>query len=262
MRYQDEPEQHPDEAESEKKAALFFRQDRLQQEAAERRAQYQRRSESPTRLQRRAPPPLKLHETKANGLLELRAKASRDPNTIPASKEIRRKGSIKLPLPISISAPSLTAVQPRKAIKQAEDELEYKHRHTFIGTASLNDFLELLELTPEQTTTKDVVARAFTKLAAAEQIHARQQSTCCDGWEAVSRIDGTSDYRNYVAQAQIKLGSVTLAQFLELCSFGAEGRIGGLAVVEAFLVASHLDAKAGYGTGSKAKAFRHWMVQQ
>ncbi|KAF2660079.1 hypothetical protein K491DRAFT_712110 [Lophiostoma macrostomum CBS 122681] len=145
--------------------------------------------------------------------------------------------------------------------EQAERELEYKHRHVFIGTASLDDFLEILEMTSDYKTYKDRVASAFTILAATEQETVRKEALR-GGWELVSRIDATSHNSDYVARAQIKLGSITLAKFLDLMQFDEEEMIGAINVIEAFSVACFLDGNAGNGTGSKAKAFRRWNVEQ
>jgi hypothetical protein len=47
-----------------------------------------------------------------------------------------------------------------------------------------------------------------------------------------------------------------------LIPFDEADEVAVMRVVEAFSVASHLDATAGIGTGSKAKAFRSWLVEQ
>ncbi|KAF1845244.1 uncharacterized protein K460DRAFT_366123 [Cucurbitaria berberidis CBS 394.84] len=149
------------------------------------------------------------------------------------------------------------------ALKQKERDLEYKHRHTFIGTASLDDFLEVLEVSSAYTTTKAAVARAFIILASSERLLARQASATPSGWDLVSRK--TSDMLaniDYVAQAHIRLGSITLRQFLDLIYFDEDEDVGAMNVIEAFSAASHLDAKVDGGTGSRARAFRSWMAQQ
>ncbi|KAF2466410.1 uncharacterized protein BDR25DRAFT_182223, partial [Lindgomyces ingoldianus] len=146
---------------------------------------------------------------------------------------------------------------------QQERELEYKHRHTFIGTASLDDFLELLEMSKDYTTTdKARVSKAFTILAANEQIQARQGSSKGEGWEMVFRITPNLAERctDYLTQAQIKLGALSLRNFLNLIPFDEKEITPAMSVVEAFCAASHLDAQAG-GNGSKAKSFRSWVVR-
>ncbi|CAO2655735.1 Nn.00g045380.m01.CDS01 [Neocucurbitaria sp. VM-36] len=214
-------------------------------------------------------------------------------NSLPADRH-RRKVSLGLPLrgisitPESLKHPSFdprctldtppqtpahdratTAALKQKerdlasaALKQKERDLEYKHRHTFIGTASLDDFLEVLDVSNAYTTTKAAVARAFIILASSERLLARQASSTPSGWELVSRK--TSDLSNidYVAQAHIRLGSITLRQFLDLIYFDEEEEVGAMSVIEAFSAASHLDAKVDGGTGSRARAFRSWMAKQ
>ncbi|KAF2683598.1 hypothetical protein K458DRAFT_418582 [Lentithecium fluviatile CBS 122367] len=191
----------------------------------------------------------------------------------------RRRISLNLPINVSTSprpttpppsTPDASSPVPTRkpdeqaAIYKAEKELEYKHRHTFIGTASLNDFLDILEVSPSHMTTKAHIAQAFILLASSEQLHARQTSTSPEGWEFVTRT--THDlvcgpHEDYLNQARIMLGSISLGEFLRMMPFDEEGNVGALSMVEAFCAASHLDAKATAGVGSKAKAFRSWMVR-
>jgi hypothetical protein len=150
---------------------------------------------------------------------------------------------------------------PAATLRQKERDLEYKHRHTFIGTASLDDFLEVLEVSQEHTTTKAAVGKAFLILASSERLLARQASSTAQGWDLVSRTIPDVVNTDYVIQAHVKLGSITLWQFLELIPFDDQEEAGAMSVVEAYSAASHMDSKAGVGATSKAKAFRSWMVQ-
>lgn len=150
---------------------------------------------------------------------------------------------------------------PAATLRQKERDLEYKHRHTFIGTASLDDFLEVLDISEEHTTTKAAVGKAFLILASSERLLARQASATSTGWDLVSRTIPDVVNTDYVVQAHVKLGSITLWQFLDLIPFNDEEEAGSMSVVEAFSAASHMDSKAGNGATSKAKAFRSWMVQ-
>jgi hypothetical protein len=150
---------------------------------------------------------------------------------------------------------------PTSAIQQERD-LEYKHRHTFIGTASLDDFLEVLDVSPEHTTNKEALVRAFILLASSERLLARQASLRPDGWSVLARTSAELVNTDYVEQAHAKLGSIVLRQFLDLITFNEEEEASALSVVEAFTAASHLDAQASKATGSKAKAFRNWMVKE
>jgi hypothetical protein len=249
-----------------------------------------------SRLHKKAPAPLDLRRTNYAGPLDLKVKDTKDKDVVKSDREHQQQAPPKRPMtpgvmlslkqlvteldlsPDTTATPGKVAMQsPAKpedvgvegrcrdcqrsaAFEQAEHELEYKQRHTFIGTASLDDFLEILKLSSDHRTSKDEVANAFTTLAAAEQETARKESLR-GGWNLVSRIDATNHHNDYVAHAQIKLGSITLAKFLELMQFDEEEMIGVLAVLQAFGVASYLDAVAGNGTGSKAKAFRQWFVE-
>ncbi|KAF2799695.1 hypothetical protein K505DRAFT_230443, partial [Melanomma pulvis-pyrius CBS 109.77] len=185
----------------------------------------------------------------------------------------RRKISLALPIkvrpvrhqiPLPAPTPPTVPEKTAPASSQVERELEYQHRHTFIGTASLDDFLEVLELSQDHTTTKSKVAKAFVILASTEQLLARQSSSHGTGWELVSRItpDVSSGHTDYLTQALVKLGSITLRQFLELIPFNDKDETAAMSVVEAFCGASHLDKTVGSGTGSKAKAFRSWLLKQ
>lgn len=150
---------------------------------------------------------------------------------------------------------------PAATLRQKERDLEYKHRHTFIGTASLDDFLEVLDVSEEHTTTKAAVGKAFLILASSERLLARQASSTSTGWDLVSRTIPDVVNTDYVIQAHVKLGSITLWQFLDLIPFNDEEEAGAMSVVEAYSAASHMDSKAGVGAMSKAKVFRSWMVE-
>ncbi|KAL5396307.1 hypothetical protein PMIN02_003343 [Paraphaeosphaeria minitans] len=196
-----------------------------------------------------------------DGILELKASPFKvGPARVP-SKEHRRKVSLKLP--INVATPQRAYARPSTqptqsayastedsavALYEAEErELEYKHRHIFIGTASLDDFLEILEVTPTYTTSKRQAVKAFGILACAEQVHARQSSNSSD---------------DYLTEAHVKLGSISLGKFLGKIPFDDKGDVAAMKVVEAFCLASHLDGEATYGAQFKAKAFRSWFVRE
>jgi hypothetical protein len=67
---------------------------------------------------------------------------------------------------------------------------------------------------------------------------------------------------DYIVQLRVKLGSITLRQFLDLIPFDEDDEAAAVHVVEAFSIASHMDTTAAIGTISKAKAFRSWLVEQ
>ncbi|CAG5142944.1 uncharacterized protein ALTATR162_LOCUS1254 [Alternaria atra] len=222
-----------------------------------------------------------------DGLLLFRADPSKEP-TIKA-RESRHRHKISLNLPVNAherrrdgaGRPQQPDVESwpkpppdigvahhaiRVDVMTAEErDLECKHRHTFIGTGSLDDFLEILKISTTHTATKSAIARAFVQLASAEQLYARQCSTGYLGWDLVSRttlavMDVTSV--DCVVQLHVKLDSITLRQFLDLIPFNDVDEVTAMRIVEAFSVASHLDATAGIGTRSKARAFRSWFIQQ
>lgn len=214
-----------------------------------------------------------------DGLLQLQADPSKPQR--PTSGHHQRRISLGLPIkaatapaeepsqlspPPQYAPPSRPTSSSRKtaapSLIQQERELEYKHRHTFIGTASLDDLLEVLDVTPTHTTTKAAVVRAFLLLASSERLLARQASLTPGGWGLVSRTTSDTVNNDYVEQAHAKLGAIVLRQFLDLIPFDEDEEASAVSVVEAFSAASHLDAKASTGNGSKAKAFRSWLVRQ
>jgi hypothetical protein len=231
--------------------------------------------------------PLRSRARTNDGLLLFRANSSKEPTDNASNTRHRRKVSLNLPVnahktkangaqlfqkpdlkswaksPANMEADEYAA---RVDILSAEErDLEYKHRHTFIGTGSLDDFLEILEITPNHTVTKGAITRAFVQLASSEQLYARQSSTKTDGWDLVSRttsnvVDVTSV--DYIVQLKVKLGFITLRQFLDLIPFNESNEVAAMPVVEAFGVASHIDATTDIGTRSKARAFRRWLVEQ
>ncbi|RAR09072.1 hypothetical protein DDE82_001983 [Stemphylium lycopersici] len=227
-------------------------------------------------------PPLPLRSrAKANdGLLSFKANPSRDSNR----KGHHRRVSLKLPVkPQSsglgtlhwinqpdvgnrnMSSHQLHTAVDRDILTSEEQDLEYKHRHMFIGTGSLDDFLDLLEISSARVATQSATARAFVQLASAEQLYARQCSSRPEGWELVSRttldvMDVTSV--DYVVQLQVKLGSITLRQFLDMIPFDENNEVAATQVIKAFSAASYIDAKANMGMENKARAFRSWIVSQ
>lgn len=231
-------------------------------------------------------PSLSLHSrAKTNdGLLIFRANSSKEPTANVHKDRHRHKISLDIPVNPYVSQGGGTQRSEQPGVKASpagievaypamksglwtaeERDLEYKHRHTFIGTGSLDDFLEILEISATHTTTKSAVARAFVHLASAEQLYARQCSTRNRGWKPVSRTSLTvmdAASADYVVQLQVRLGSITLRQYLDLIPFDEFDEAAATRVMEAFSVASHMDAAADTGTPSKARAFRSWLVQQ
>jgi hypothetical protein len=228
---------------------------------------------------KRASLPLRARTKTNEGLLQLQANPSKPERPTPGHERrislgIPIKGAVAQKFGSLMDTPPQTPKTPRTprnrgpeksgpaaTLRQKERDLEYKHRHTFIGTASLDDFLEVLEVSEEHTTTKAAVGKAFLILASSERLLARQASSTATGWDLVSRTIPDVVNTDYVIQAHVKLGSVTLWQFLELIPFDDQEEAGAMSVVEAYSAASHMDSKAGVGSTSKAKVFRSWMVQ-
>ncbi|OAL05135.1 hypothetical protein IQ06DRAFT_242930 [Phaeosphaeriaceae sp. SRC1lsM3a] len=235
---------------------------------------------------KRASLPLRARTKTNEGLLQLQAnpsKPERPPHGherrislgIPLKPAVQTEGIQRSKFGSLIDTPPQTPKTPRTprarapeksgpaaTLRQKERDLEYKHRHTFIGTASLDDFLEVLDVSQEHTTTKAAVGKAFLILASSERLLARQASSTASGWDLVSRTIPDVVNTDYVIQAHVKLGSITLWQFLELIPFDDQEEAGAMSVVEAYSAASHMDSKAGVGATSKAKAFRTWMVNR
>jgi hypothetical protein len=234
---------------------------------------------------KRASLPLRARTKTNDGLLQLQANPSKPerPTTgherrisvgVPLKPAIANEGLQRSKFGSLIDTPPQTPKTPRTprnrapeksgpaaTLRQKERDLEYKHRHTFIGTASLDDFLEVLDVSEDHTTTKAAVGKAFLILASSERLLARQASSTAAGWDLVSRTIPDVVNTDYVIQAHVKLGSVTLWQFLELIPFDEQEEAGAMSVVEAYSAASHMDSKAGVGASSKAKVFRSWMVE-
>jgi hypothetical protein len=146
-----------------------------------------------------------------------------------------------------------------------EREMEYQHRHIFLGTASLDEFLGLLEISSSHRVTQRAVVRAFVQLASVEQLYARQYSTKLDKWGLVART--TPDYKDlasvdYVLQSRVKLGSITLRQLLDMVPFDQDNAVAVTKVIDAFSAASHLDVKTNMDITNKGRALRSWIVSQ
>ncbi|KAF1995597.1 hypothetical protein P154DRAFT_580659 [Amniculicola lignicola CBS 123094] len=159
---------------------------------------------------------------------EPKSPVSRKDGQIP-HRRVLSLDSSALPIKKKFSPPASYA--PHKSTKSNEEsasvlgkkegELEHKRRHTFIGTASLDNFLSSLSLPPPPPyiTTKTRAKKAFIALTAVEQQFARQPSDMPGGWELVSRITQGMNAENYVTQAQINLGAISLQQFLGMARF-------------------------------------------
>ncbi|KAJ4291960.1 hypothetical protein N0V90_009858 [Kalmusia sp. IMI 367209] len=221
----------------------------------------------------------KLHRARRitnDSVLELKASPAKLGQVKSPAKQHRRKVSLKLPVnvrkpqhgppPLKTLTPSPVLDEDTLALYEREErELEYKHRHIFIGTASLDDFLEILEVHPSTyITTKRQVTKAFGILACAEQVQARQSSISSAGWNFVTRItsDDILTRTDYLTESHVKLGSISLGKFIAKIPFDDKEEIDATKVVDAFCLASRLDGEATYGSQSKAKAFRIFMVRE
>lgn len=281
----------------------------------------------------------------ADGLLELKASTTKTKDEDSYGKSVgmrhRRTQSLKIPILInsakhgyaeaqcvgdgtSVGKKDAKQRQRREKEEREEKELEYLQKNTFIGTASLDTFLSLLDLdhdheppspqahntTSTPTTTLHKITKTFSLLSSTErnterpyshshshshhlypdpdpeshpESHPDLESYLEASWDLVPHIDPTNPNTDYVSRARIKLGSISLGEFLGYVeslaaaadggSAGGDGVSGGsgvddeesirvpvMVVVKAFEVASRRDMEFGEGEGVKARAFRRWMV--
>jgi hypothetical protein len=212
------------------------------------------------------------------GLLRFKASASRPKE--PGSSRMHRRG-VSINLPIRTTSPHpgdsqhaqaqpsvLTAPVPQVGSDEAdiaikiEQELYYKYRHIFVGTASLYSFLEILETSTLGSTSKKAIMRAFTILASKEQLMYRQASSSAEDWDLVTRIMPDISTFDCLTMCRAVLGSISLQQFVESIPFNICDEAPIVVVVEAFKNASHIDAAEGPSTWNKARAFRKWSLSQ
>ena len=179
------------------------------------------------------------------------------PLNLPVRPILPHPGDNQLGLaqPSFANAP-ISRVIPEETVTtiEVEQELQYKHRHIFVGTASLHNFLEVVETT-QDSITKYAVMKAFTILAAKEQLIYRQASSTTEDWNLVTRI--TPDIASFdcLIMSRLVLGSISLQQFVDSIPFDACDKAPIVVVVEAFKNASHMEAAEDRIAGSKARAF-------
>jgi hypothetical protein len=131
------------------------------------------------------------------------------------------------------SSESKTSQSSVLTIEELERE-EHLANATYIGSTSLEDFIDKLEFDPEiDTTTKQDICTAFAILSA-EEFEAIQHRPA--DHIAVDELHSLS------AQRKIKLGKTSLHSFLRLISYEA-GSTTVNAVMEAFHVAAASDRK-------------------
>ena len=101
-----------------------------------------------------------------NGLLEFKASPIKIEGDHMLAGENRRKVSLGLPInvPKPLETPPHVVTQSSPSTPVERDDLQYQQRHTFIGPASLEEFLENLEISPTYTTTRRAVLKAFGKI--------------------------------------------------------------------------------------------------
>lgn len=235
--------------------------------------------DSATTTIRRATPVTLRSQSKANGgLLQLRASTSRPRESTP-TRIHRRNISLNVPIrPTLAHSDSYQQVNKRWStsttiVTQAcleepftptrtEAELQYKHRHIFVGTASLHSFLSLLETSPFGGVSRHAIMKAYTHLASKEQLLARQRSQSNDDWHLVTRITADISEFDYITLARVQLGSVSLQHFVDAIPFDRRGEAPLAVVVEAFKNASHVDAEEDRENGGKQSTFRRWLLSQ
>ncbi|KAJ4987132.1 hypothetical protein SVAN01_07420 [Stagonosporopsis vannaccii] len=224
------------------------------------------------------PTTLRARSKTNGGLLEFKAKTAGPKEPLPTRKH-RRILSLNIPIRPSLSqsravphTPAQSSVfvastpqlndDEASAGAQMDAELQYKQRHIFVGTASLHTFIDTLEISSSVTTTKTAVMKAFTQLASQEQLMARRSSLNPKDWNLVTRIPADTLDFDYITLARVQLGSVSLQQFVDSIPFNMFEEAPLMTVVEAFKIASHLDAMESRDTNSKASAFRNLLLSQ
>lgn len=218
---------------------------------------------------RSAPRTLRAQRNNNGGLLEFRASAAKPVDTTP-TRAHGRNTSMTLTIPKIVSqvgGSQQTQVQAATPDKpsiaaQAELELQYKYRHIFIGTASLHDLLDTLDLSTLTSTTKLAVMKAFVALASKEQRLYRRNSINPDDWDLVTRITSAVSDFDCITMARVRVGSITLQQFVDSIPFDSNDETSLLATVEGFKNASRMDAEQGRCGGSKTQVFRAWLLSQ
>ncbi|KAF2744100.1 hypothetical protein M011DRAFT_196869 [Sporormia fimetaria CBS 119925] len=231
------------------------------------------------------PLPLAKRRRNTHGLLDLQTSAVREaPATVgPDGAKHKRSQSLKLPIMIKPYWDKATALQVNPATpssmynhriaqlqkqRVAEQELQYLHQHIFIGTASMDDFLNALVMSPDHMTRSSDVIRAFAMLAEREQECFRRKAMFCDRemWELVRPVDPAADNEDFLSLTHIRLGTVSLEEFfckLECRNPSRECLIPVVAVMKTFERMSRKDIERerdGYMT--RAAVFRKWYVDE
>lgn len=252
-------------------------------------------SPTPKRLPFRTPS----RSRRPDGLLEFKASPVKSPAKS-HGREHRRTQSLKLPILINLPPATERALSPQKSrkrarieeaevdegegdIQQAERLLQYIHQRIFIGTASLDNFLDVLELCPSETATPYIptttlpgIRKAFSIVASTEQTHIRQQIQhsqvlqrlgMTENWTLLRRINPEAHNRDHLSQAHIKIGCISLYEFLEYVGggYGDEERIRVTKVVRAWERAARRDmgimGREGEARG-RAQDYLKWAVRQ
>ncbi|ORY13842.1 hypothetical protein BCR34DRAFT_599614 [Clohesyomyces aquaticus] len=104
----------------------------------------------------------------------------------------------------------------------------YDDRRTFIGTISLEDFIDVLNCGDDGATNKMKVCEAFAALAAHE--HKMMGSNSA----TVATYEPDTYFKSVVAQNRIKIGAISLYMFLKEVTLEPDGSTTDLAVDEAF----------------------------
>jgi DNA gyrase/topoisomerase IV subunit B len=162
--------------------------------------------------------------------------------------------------------PAQKEEQVSPALARAERELAFLHNNTFIGTTSLSDFLNTLETStcPPFVTLSSAIIRAFSELAAKEEKYARSQSKTTvelPAWDNMRKVDTETPDFDFVSLARVKLGTVSLAEFLEEIRKGQQVKdwsVGLPWVVAVFEKLAQKDMERE--ANGKAKALRRWLV--
>jgi hypothetical protein len=111
--------------------------------------------------------------------------------------------------------------------------LQFQLENTFIGTICANKFLKALDKDSKGYTAKASVAEAFIALAAKEHALMIAQGVISTGVTIVT-ADMTEQWSDINLQQRIKLGTVSLWDFLAKIDFWGDDSVSDVEVIRAF----------------------------
>jgi hypothetical protein len=140
--------------------------------------------------------------------------------------------SNRLALPTHHRVVSMSGITFATSIDPAM-ALQFQLENTFVGTISANRFLKALDKDSKGYTTKATVAKAFITLAAKEHTRIIAQGFISTGVTIVT-ADMTEQWSDIILQQKIKLGTVSLWNFLAKIDFWGDDSVSDVEVIRAF----------------------------